>query len=257
MIIVVSPAKTLDYETALPTEKFTDADFLQDSKKLIGILKKKSTDDIKGLMGLSDKLSQLNVDRYQSWKLPFTQENSRQGLFAFKGDVYVGLDAYSFSQEDIDFAQDHLRILSGLYGVLRPLDLMQPYRLEMGTKLENAKGKNLYEFWGSKISKSLNDAQPQGEADVLVNLASNEYFSAVDKKSLKARVVTPAFYDWKNDKYKMISFFAKKARGYMASWIIRNKVTDPEEFKSFDVDGYYYSEERSEADKPVFLRDGQ
>jgi cytoplasmic iron level regulating protein YaaA (DUF328/UPF0246 family) len=244
----------LDYESSLPTKKFTEPDFSGESAELIEILKEKSSEDIKALMGLSDKLAALNVDRYRTWEQPFTTDNARQGLFAFKGDVYVGLDAYSFSDEDIQFAQDHLRILSGLYGVLRPLDLMQPYRLEMGTKLVNAKGKNLYEFWADKIANSINEAQPAGEKKVLVNLASNEYFSSVKKGVLESEIVTPAFYDWKNGKYKIISFFAKKARGYMAAWIIKNRITGPEEFPSFNIGGYKYSGEQSTADKPVFLR---
>jgi uncharacterized protein len=254
MILVVSPAKTLDYETELPTEEFTEPDFLKESALLIKELKKKSKDDIKSLMGLSDKLVDLNVARYESWKRPFSPVNSRPSVFAFKGDVYVGLDAYSFNESDISFAQDHLRILSGLYGVLRPLDLMQPYRLEMGTRLVTGRGKNLYEFWGSKISKSLDGAQSSGESEVLVNLASNEYFSAVDKKSLKTRVITPNFYDCKNGKYKIISFYAKKARGLMAAWIIKNKITDPEEIKGFCVAGYSLCAERSAVDAPVFIR---
>jgi cytoplasmic iron level regulating protein YaaA (DUF328/UPF0246 family) len=257
MILVVSPAKTLDYETELPTREFTEPDFLKESAMLIKELKKKSKGDIKSLMKLSDKLVDLNVERYGSWQRPFSPDNSRPGIFAFKGDVYVGLGAYSFTEADISFAQDHLRILSGLYGVLRPLDLMQPYRLEMGTRLENSRGKNLYEFWGSKISKSLDAAQAAGESEVLVNLASNEYFSAVDKKSLNARVVTPGFYDCKNGKYKIISFYAKKARGLMAAWIIKNRVTDPEEIKNFNVAGYSLCIERSGVDAPVFIREEQ
>ena len=257
MIIVVSPAKTLDYESALPIADFTEPEFLGDSSLLIDELRKKSNDEISSMMKLSDKLTELNVLRYDSWSLPFNSENARPGMFAFKGDVYLGLDAYSFSKEEILYAQDHLRILSGLYGVLRPLDLMQPYRLEMGTRLSNVRGKNLYEFWASKISESLNSAHLSEENNVIVNLASNEYFSAIDKKALLGEVVTPVFYDWKNDKYKIISFYAKKARGYMASWILRNKIVDPKDIIKFNVEGYYYSSERSTELSPVFLREGQ
>ncbi len=176
MILVISPAKTLDYDSTLPVEKFSIPEFLDDSSELIKGLKKKSVDDIKGLMKLSDKLAELNAERYKDWKLPFNEDNARQSIFAFKGDVYVGLDAYSFDKKDIDFAQDHLRILSGLYGMLKPLDLMQPYRLEMGTRLENKRGKNLYQFWGDKLSKAINTELDSMKSKTLINLASNEYY---------------------------------------------------------------------------------
>lgn len=257
MILLISPAKTLDYETKLPTNSFTTPSFLDDSSVLIENLKKKSAGAVKKLMSLSDKLAELNVERYQSWSLPFDADNARQSMFAFKGDVYVGLDAYSFSEEDINFAQDHLRILSGLYGVLKPLDLMQPYRLEMGTGLKNKRGKNLYEFWGSKITDFLNDELSSQKSEVVVNLASNEYFSAVKEKQINGRVITPKFLDQKNGNYKMISFFAKKARGMMCSWIIRNKVTDQAEIIKFDSSGYRFCPERSTEDAPTFIRDEQ
>ena len=257
MILVISPAKTLDYDSKLPVEKFSMPEFLDDSSELIKGLKKKSVADIKGLMKLSDKLAELNVDRYKEWKLPFTDENARQSMFAFKGDVYVGLDAYSFSEDEIDFAQGHLRILSGLYGILKPLDLMQPYRLEMGTKFENKRGKNLYQFWGDKLSQAINSELEAMKSQTLVNLASNEYYSAVNEKVLDAEVITPQFFDFKNGKYKMISFFAKKARGMMCSWIIRNKIENPDKIKDFDVAGYRFCPERSELNNPVFIRDEQ
>jgi uncharacterized protein len=257
MIIVVSPAKTLDYESELPTSQFSHAGFLEESALLIQDLRKKSNADIKALMKLSDKLVDLNVERYKAWERPFTPKNSRPAVFAFKGDVYVGLEASRFSTEDIEFAQSHLRILSGLYGVLKPLDLMQPYRLEMGTRLKNSRGKNLYEFWGERISHSINESQPSSEGKVLVNLASSEYFSAVDKKSLEGDLLTPGFYDCKNGVYKIISFYAKRARGAMASWLIRNKITDPTEIVNFDVGGYRYCSERSSIGNPTFIRDEQ
>ncbi|MCM8527434.1 MAG: peroxide stress protein YaaA [Lentisphaeraceae bacterium] len=257
MILVISPAKTLDYESKLPVTKHTMPSFLDDSSTLIKELRKKSASDIKDLMKLSDKLAELNVDRYKKWSLPFDESNARQSMFAFKGDVYVGLDAYSLNKKDINFAQDHLRILSGLYGVLKPLDLMQPYRLEMGTRLQNKKGKNLYEFWGNKISEALNEEMNSMKSNVLVNLASNEYYSAVKEDSLKAEVITPQFLDFKNGKYKMISFFAKKARGMMCSWVIKNRIDTPEKLVSFDVAGYKFCKERSQERNPVFIREEQ
>jgi cytoplasmic iron level regulating protein YaaA (DUF328/UPF0246 family) len=204
-------------------------------------------------MGLSDKLGALNYERFQAWQRPFTTENAKQAVLAFKGDVYQGLDAESMSDEDLQWAQDNLRILSGLYGVLRPLDLMQPYRLEMGTKFANNRGKDLYSFWDGVINNQLNSLVEEPNA-VLVNLASNEYFKAVKEKTLSARIVTPVFMDNKDGKYKMISFFAKKARGLMAAFIIKNKITDVELLKNFDSDGYSFNAALSEADKWVFTR---
>ena len=255
MILLISPAKTLDYDTKLPTESYSTPLFLDDSSILIEGLRKKSAGAVKKLMSLSDKLAELNVERYKNWSLPFNTENARQSMFAFKGDVYVGLDAYTLNKEDIDFAQNHLRILSGLYGVLKPLDLMQPYRLEMGTGLKNKRGKNLYEFWGSKLTDFLNEELSSQKSDVVLNLASNEYFSAVKEKKIKGRVITPKFLDQKNGNYKMISFFAKKARGMMCSWIIRNKVTDQAEIIKFDTSGYRFCPERSTENAPTFIRD--
>tara|TARA_R110002073_G_scaffold332410_3_gene518370 strand:- start:112320 stop:113237 length:918 start_codon:yes stop_codon:yes gene_type:complete len=240
MLIVVSPAKSLDYETPLPTEKRSKAVFLEEASELVSDLKELSPDDLSGLMGISEQLGLLNFERYQQWSLPFRKSNARQALFAFKGDVYLGLDAYKFSEDDIGFAQDHLRILSGLYGVLRPLDLMQAYRLEMGTKFANEHGANLYKFWGKKISERLNKQLKTLGSQTLVNLASNEYFKSVDLKALDAKVVTPVFKDWKNGKYKIISFFAKKARGRMSAYAIQNRLSSAEDLKSFDWDGYQF-----------------
>jgi cytoplasmic iron level regulating protein YaaA (DUF328/UPF0246 family) len=202
-------------------------------------------------MSLSDKLGALNFERFQEWQTPFTEDNARPAVLAFKGDVYQGLDADSMSDEDLRWAQDHLRILSGLYGLLRPLDLMQAYRLEMGTKFANPRGGDLYQFWGDIITDELNKT----DSSVLVNLASNEYFKSVRKKAIGARIITPVFMDKKDDKYKIISFYAKKARGLMSSYIIRNRITEVEQIKNFDTDGYSYNAALSEADKWVFVRD--
>lgn len=254
MLIVVSPAKSLDYESPLPTEQRSKAVFLEEASELVGDLKELSPEDLSRLMGISEQLGELNFERFQEWKLPFRKSNARQALFAFKGDVYLGLDAYKFSEDDIGFAQDHLRILSGLYGVLRPLDLMQPYRLEMGTKFANEHGANLYKFWGDKISGRLNKQLGRLGTRTLINLASNEYFKSVDLKALKANVVTPVFKDWKNGKYKIISFFAKKARGRMSAYVIQNRLSTPEELKGFDWDGYQYVPGEGAENELVFNR---
>ena len=255
MLLVISPAKTLDYETPLATARFTQPQFLDHAQELIGQLREMSPQQIGELMHLSDKLAALNVARYGSWHPDFTPDNARQALLAFKGDVYTGLAAEDFSEADFDFAQDHLRMLSGLYGLLRPLDLMQPYRLEMGTKLANARGNNLYDFWGERISGWLNEALAAQGDDILLNLASNEYFSSVKRKALKARIINTEFKDQKNGQYKIISFYAKKARGLMARYVIKERIRDPEQLKAFDYQGYRYSAEQSKPDSLVFLRD--
>ncbi|PVY75489.1 hypothetical protein C8D92_107212 [Tamilnaduibacter salinus] len=254
MLMVVSPAKNLDYESPLPTSAYSQPAFLEDARELIDQLKGLEPHQVSNLMGISDKLGQLNAQRYQEWHTPFTPDNARPAALAFNGDVYTGLNASSFTDDDFEFAQEHLYILSGLYGVLRPLDLMQPYRLEMGTKFENRRGKDLYAFWGERITQALNE-KLDGDDDVLVNLASNEYFKSIQKKALKGRVITPQFKDWKNGQYKMISFYAKKARGLMAAYAIRNRITNAEDLKHFDVAGYYFSPEHSKGDQWVFLRD--
>lgn len=255
MLLVISPAKTLDFETPSHTEQFTQGDFLPRSQKLISQLQKLNPNDISALMKISPKLGELNHQRFMNWSRPFTPDNAKVAALAFRGDVYTGLDADSFSEEDFTFAQQHLRILSGLYGLLRPLDLIQPYRLEMGTRFENKDGKNLYEFWDNKISQALNKQLAEINSQVLVNLASNEYFSAVKPKILKADIITPVFKDYKNDKYKIISFYAKKARGLMAAYIIKQRLSDVDQLKSFDSEGYYFSAEQSTAREWVFLRD--
>ena len=213
---------------------------------------------IGSLMKISDKLSGLNAARFSEWSQPFTINNAKQAALAFNGDVYSGLEASTLTASDLDYAQSHLRILSGLYGLLKPLDLMQAYRLEMGTKLENSRGKNLYEFWGSIIADKLNEVTKAQDAQYLVNLASNEYFKAVDKKALNAQIITPHFKDCKNGQYKVISFYAKKARGMMARYIIENQVTQLSQLKEFTVAGYYFSAEATTKElEPVFLREEQ
>lgn len=256
MLMIISPAKTLDYESPLATERYTQPDFLDDACELVDQLKELEPHQISNLMSISDKLGQLNAERFQNWHTPFTPENARQAVLAFKGDVYTGLDAESFSEQDFEFAQNHLRMLSGLYGVLKPLDLMQPYRLEMGTRFENKRGKDLYEFWGSKITEEINRLLAADDG-VLVNLASNEYFKAVRKKELDGRLVTPQFKDWKNGQYKMISFYAKKARGLMCRYAIQNRITQANDLKGFNLEGYYFSEDQSDNNNWVFLRDEQ
>ena len=256
MLMVISPAKTLDYESPLATDTYTQPEFLDDACELVDQLKELEPHQISNLMSISDKLGQLNAERFQNWHTPFTPENARQAVLAFKGDVYTGLDAESFSEEDFEFAQQHLRMLSGLYGVLKPLDLMQPYRLEMGTRFENNRGKDLYAFWGSKITDEINRLLADDDG-VLVNLASNEYFKSVKKKDLEGRLITPQFKDWKNGQYKMISFYAKKARGLMCRYAIQNRITQADDLKGFNLEGYYFSEEQSDNNNWVFLRDEQ
>ena len=257
MLMVISPAKTLDYETAPATERHTLPRHLQHSRELIEVLRDMSPQEIGKLMSISDKLAALNVARFGSWSDTFTSDNSKQALLAFKGDVYTGIHAEDFSEDDFDFAQQHLRMLSGLYGILRPLDLMQPYRLEMGTKLANPRGKDLYTFWGNHITDWLNEELAEQGNGVLLNLASQEYFGAVKPKALKGRLIETVFRDQKNGQYKIISFYAKKARGLMARYVIKERLQDPEGLKDFNLDGYYYDQASSGPDKLVFLRDEQ
>ena len=254
MLIVVSPAKTLDYDSALPKLSVTQPRMLAQSAELIERARELAPADIASLMKVSDKIAHLNADRFAQWSQPFTEDNARAAAFAFKGDVYTGLDFASFTAPERKAAQQRFRMLSGLYGVLRPLDLMQPYRLEMGTKLDNPKGKDLYAFWGDSITNLLNADMAELKTDILVNLASNEYFKSVKKKQVAGRIVEPVFQDQKNGTYKVISFFAKKARGLMAAWIIQNKIKTPEALLAFDVAGYRYDEAASTVDKPVFRR---
>lgn len=254
MLLVISPAKNLDYETPATTSRFTQPKHLEHSSELIQLLRAYSVQDIAELMKLSDKLSALNVARYESWSQPFNTDNAKQAVLAFNGDVYSGLNAEDLNEEELEFTQKHLRILSGLYGVLKPLDLMQPYRLEMGTKLTNNRGNNLYAFWGDIITDDLNRSLTEEKQPVLVNLASNEYFKSVKPKDLQGRMITPVFKDWKNGQYKIISFFAKKARGLMCRYAIKNKITDAEQLKNFDLGGYQYDASLSKEDTWVYTR---
>ncbi|MDA9611681.1 peroxide stress protein YaaA [OM182 bacterium] len=256
MLIVVSPAKSLDFDSTVENIPYTTPRFISDSRKLVNALKSYSPEDISELMGISSALGKLNQERFANWKTPFTLKNAKQAMFAFTGEVYLGLQPETFSKADINFAQKHLRILSGLYGVLRPLDLMQPYRLEMGRKF-NVDGKaSLYEFWGESITKSLNtDLEDQNtKLPFILNLASTEYFNSVKRKSLKADVISPVFQDYKNGQYKIISFYAKKARGEMAAYVIKNKVKAPSKLATFDSSGYKYCAEISTTNKPIFRR---
>jgi len=252
MKFLISPAKTLDLTSEPSLTLSSLPQLTQESQLLIKTLSNYSPADIASLMKLSDKLATLNVERYQAWQENHTSDNSRPAVYTFMGDVYTGLDAYSLNEEDMQYAQQNLRILSGLYGLLKPLDLMQAYRLEMGTKLTNPRGSNLYQFWGDIIVDKLNQELDEGE--LLVNLASNEYFKAVNKKKLTTPLVSPNFLDEKNGQFKVISFYAKKARGLMARYLIENRCQTLEELKAFDLAGYRYDADRSTADVPVFVR---
>lgn len=255
MLIVVSPAKTLDFETPPTTEQYSQADLTEHSAELIDVCRQLSPMQLASLMKISDKLAGLNAARFTQWSADFTLENAKQAVFAFKGDVYTGLDATSFSTEDMAFAQQHFRILSGLYGVLRPLDLIKAYRLEMGTKLTNGRGTNLYQFWGDIVTDKVNETLIAQGDKVLINLASNEYFKAVQKQRLKGQIITPVFKDCKAGKYKIISFYAKKARGLMARYIIDNQLNEVEQLQAFDSDGYYFCAAESTDIELVFKRD--
>ncbi|MEN8171006.1 MAG: peroxide stress protein YaaA [Pseudomonadota bacterium] len=254
MLLVISPAKTLDYDTKPKTKSFTLPDYLEDSQLLIDRARLWSTLDIAELMQVSMKIADLNFDRFEAWHTPFTPDNAKQAALAFKGDVYTGLDAETFKAADFKFAQKHLRILSGLYGLLRPLDLMQPYRMEMGRKIDTERGKNLYEFWGSRITEGLNQQLKRLKSPYLINLASNEYFKSVKPKLLDGEIITPEFKDWKNGQYKMMGVYAKKARGQLSRFVIQNQLTAPEAMKEFNVDGYGFNQEMSSGNKWVFTR---
>ncbi|MGL5834143.1 MAG: peroxide stress protein YaaA [Waterburya sp.] len=259
MLVLISPAKTLDFATPSPIKSFSQPDFLADTEKLVKQLRQLSPGEISALMKISNKLGELNADRFGTWQPTFDDTNAKQALLAFQGDVYQGMAVDSFEPEDFDFAQEHLRIISGLYGVLRPLDLIQPYRLEMGTKLAHTKlqglsANTLYEFWADKLTQSLNQQLAQLKQKTIINLASNEYFSAVKPKLLQGEVITPVFKDWKNGQYKIISFYAKKARGMMASYIIKHRLQDPEKIKGFAEAGYGYNDELSKGNNLVFTR---
>lgn len=255
MIIVLSPAKTLDFTSPLPEVPASRPAMLDRSAQLVAVLRDFSAPDIAGLMQVSDAIAALNVARFNAWQLDYAPPAARQAIFAFKGDVYTGLSVENWSPQDLQYAQHHLRILSGLYGVLRPLDLILPYRLEMGTKLVNPEGKDLYAFWGDRLTEYLNGTLQEASEPVLVNLASNEYFKAVRPRLLAAPVITPVFKDRKGDRYKIISFFAKKARGMMAAFAVRERIAHPEQLKGFTGGGYRFDAGSSTATEWVFLRD--
>ena len=255
MLFLLSPAKTLDYDTPVGDLPHTDPEFIPQSTRLIDVLKKKSARQVAKLMDLSDKLAALNVERYRAWSPQSTEHNAKQAALAFDGDVYDGLRAPSLEREDLDWAQQHLCILSGLYGVLRPLDRMQPYRLEMGTALKTGKATNLYQFWAPYISAYLNQRLAADMSPVVVNLASQEYFKAVDSRALKARVVDCVFEERRPGGYRIISFSAKRARGLMARWAIQQRVVTPRQLERFDLDGYAYDGPASQPDRLVFRRD--
>ena len=252
MLIVVSPAKKLDFATPAPTKNFSQLTEIEKSKVLIKELRKCDASKISSLMKLSESLTDLNIQRYKDFKTPFSLKNAKQAMFAFKGDTYVGLDPETMKESDINYAQKHLRILSGLYGLVSPLDLIQPYRLEMGTKFACQGSKNLYEFWQESITAQLNKALKK--ENTLINLASKEYFSAVNTNNLEAEVITPIFKEKKGDEFKIVSFFAKKARGMMSRYIVDKRIEDPKELLKFDIDGYQFNKKLSQDLEPVFTR---
>lgn len=257
MLIVVSPAKALDFESPVPTKKFSEPEMLDRSRELVSAMRTKSPDEISSMMSISPQLGELNFERFQDWSPPFTRQNARQAVLAFNGDTYIGLDApASFSERDYTHAQKVLRILSGLHGVLRPLDLIQPYRLEMGSRVETEHGKNLYEFWGGDVTDRLNaDLADSPGSSVLVNLASTEYFSVVQPDRVNGKVISPRFLDAKDDgEHQVVGFFAKRARGAMAGWIIRERIKSARAIREFDALGYRYDETRSTPTTPVFKR---
>lgn len=254
MLVLISPAKTLDYDSPLATAEHTQPQLLDKSQELVDVCRELTAQDLTDLMSISAKLAELNKQRFCNWEPIFNLENARQAILAFKGDVYAGLQAQDFTQQDFEFAQKHLRMLSGLYGVLRPLDLMQPYRLEMGTRLNNRAGKDLYGFWGNTITDHVNQALQAQDDDIVVNLASDEYFKAVKVNHLQGRLIKPVFLDEKNGQYKIISFYAKKARGLMSRFIIKNQLTQIEQLKDFNLEGYQFSSAQSSDDELIFMR---
>ena len=254
MIAVISPAKKLNFNADSPIKAFTQCDFLDESKKLVDKAKDYTFDDIMKLMSVSENIANLTVQRFQDWNLPFDEQNAKQAALAFNGDTYTGLDAETFSQDDFNYSQDHLRILSGLYGLLRPLDLIQPYRLEMGTTMNNSKGKNLYEFWGTKISEQLNRDVNNHKSKYIVNCASDEYFKVIDLPTLNVPVIKPIFNDVKNGIPKVISFFAKRARGMMSKFIIKNRVQSIDDLHGFNDNGYKFQPAQSENHELLYIR---
>lgn len=254
MIIIISPAKTLDLKPNIQTKKYSLPYFLDDSKLLINELRKLNPKDIARLMKVNTEIANLNFERNLSWRLPFNENNAKQALLVFKGQVFIGLNAKNLTEADLLFAQNHLRILSGLYGILRPLDLIQAYRLEMGIPLKNPKGKNLYEFWGNKITDMINKELSNQTQKTLINLASNEYFKAIKPKQIKSKIITPVFKELKGDEFKVVTIYAKTARGLMSRFIIDNRIENPDDIKAFDTDGYLYHKELSTENEWVFTR---
>jgi len=254
MLIIISPSKTLDFDSLVTYSESSKAEFSNEANELASLLRKRSPQKLAELMGISSKLALLNYERYQRWNTNTDEYSGRQAVFAFKGDVYEGLQSYRFSLNDYKFAQKHLRILSGLYGLLKPLDLIQPYRLEMSAKLKTKSGKDLYDFWHNKITRSLNKHLNEECSGILINLASVEYFSVIDQKKIDARIITPGFRNMHSGSYKVISFYAKRARGAMSRFIIQNKITDPEHLLAFNADGYHYNMQFSNGNDPVFTR---
>ena len=254
MLVVISPAKTLDFETPYPSTKLTRPRMLDSSELLVNELRNYDSQNLQNLMGISEALGDLNVQRFKNWQRPFNKSNAKAALFAFQGDVYVGLDAEQFNDQALEFAQQRLRILSGLYGLLRPLDLIQPYRLEMGSRFPTPDAKDLYQCWGDTITNMINKDLKAAKSQHLINLASNEYFNAIETSKLKANVITPVFKDYKNGKYKVLSFFAKKARGMLSAHIIKNQLKDPDDIRKARIDGYRFSANESDEKKWVFLR---
>lgn len=255
MLAVISPAKSLDFDSRAPTRKATEPQFMAESAELVRTLRAKAPQDLAALMGISSDLANLNYDRYAAWRTPFSRRNAKQAMFAFNGDVYLGLKSAAFTERDLTWAQKHLRILSGLHGLLKPLDLIQPHRLEMGVKLANQRGADLYDFWRGRLTDALNEAIAAQGQPTLINIASNEYFNAVDAAGLDARIITPTFKDLKNGRYKFISFFAKRARGLMAAYLIKNRVSTLKALKAFDWSGYRFSAGESGDRNWVYLRD--
>lgn len=255
MLIIISPAKTLDFDTDTQPDKHTIPEFLEEAKTLVLYLRDYDTEGLERLMNISPALAQLNFERYLKWQTPFTTSNAKQNIFVFRGEAYRGIDIDNWREEDIINSQDYLRILSGLYGILRPLDLIQPYRLEMGTSFETSNAKNLYEFWGNKITLQINSDMENSKGEkVLINLASNEYFKAINKKELKYNIITPVFKEQKGDKYKTIAVYAKRARGLMTRFIIENKIETAENIKAFDKNGYAFNADLSKKNQWVFTR---
>lgn len=254
MLIVISPAKTMDSNPVRINQQFSQPEFLAESSEIVQVLKKYSPKRIAGLMKINPKLAQLNFERYQEWDLPFKEDNAKPAFFAFKGDVYNGIKIEDYTNDNLGYAQNHLRILSGLYGILKPLDLIQPYRLEMGTKIKVKRKKDLYEFWGLKLTDVLQNDLKDKNQEVLINLASVEYFKAVHLNKLSCRIITPVFKEYKNGTYKFMSVFGKKARGLMTSFILKNQIENPDEIKLFEEEGYFYNDQLSQGDEWVFTR---